>query len=354
MSRAAWLTRGLVAVGLPMQTLRQGAQLAAAVLLGYGIAAALGLPERFWVVITVLIVMRADAGSAIDAGWDRVRGTAVGVLAGLLGVYLHHAGANGTAVTLGIVSVLTFGSAALPMLRSSAVAALIVLAAGEIAGHSPLDVALLRVLQIGIGVLVSVAVAQASSQHSTRGRLMAGCATVLRRLTLQLQTRSLRAPATEAQSEASAAAIRTALQGLAMLASDADRKFPWSRSKVKAPLNDRHHRRIAALTARVVQDAVVLNRGLDLVRASQAGHGERAAIEAASAALSSVANVLAGTGPASLQALQQVAGDCEAGDAGGAEDGGGTAGNRLLAAPLRLLLDDLRQLCAKFSPPPAL
>lgn len=155
MSRAALLTRGLVAVGLPIQTLRQGAQLAATVLLGYGIAAALGLPERFWVVITILIVMRSDAGSAIDAGWDRVRGTAIGASAGLLGVYLHYAGANGTAVTLAIVSMLAFGSAALPMLRSSAVAALIVLSAGELAGHSPLAVALLRVVQIGIGVLVS-------------------------------------------------------------------------------------------------------------------------------------------------------------------------------------------------------
>ena len=348
MSRAAWLPRGLVAVGLPVQTLRQGAQLAITVLLGYGLAAALGLPERFWVVITVLIVMRSDAGSAIDAGWDRVRGTVVGALAGLLGVYLHHAGANGTAVTLAIVSVLAFGSAALPMLRSSAVAALIVLAAGEIAGHSPLEVAVLRVVQIGIGVVVSVAVAQATSQHSTRGRLLAGCTTVLRRLALQLQTRGLRAPVTEAQAEANALAMRTALQNLATLAGSADRKFPWSRSKATTPLHDRHHRRMAALTARVVQDAVVLNRGLDLVRASHAaGQCERAAIEAASAALSSAANLLAGTGPASLQALQQLAGDCEAGVGGMSAEVDDAAGNRLLAAPLRLLLDDLQQVCAK-------
>lgn len=183
--------------------------------------------------------------------------------------------------------------------------------------------------------------AQLTSQYGTRGRLLAGCATVLRRLALQLQTRGLRAAATETQAEASALAMRTALQNLATLAVSADRKFPWSRSKTNAPLHDRHYRRIAALTARVVQDAVVLNRGLDLVRASHAGAGERAAIEAASAALSSVANVLAGTGPTSLQALQQLAGDRAAGYLDDA------AGSRLLAGPLRLLLDDLQQLCAK-------
>ena len=341
MSRLAMLLKPeLGGVGSPVQ----GLQLAATVLLGYGIAAALGLPERFWVVITVLIVMRTDAGSALDAGWDRVQGTVIGALAGLLGVYQHRAGASGTAITLAIVSVLAFGSAALPMLRSSAVAALIVLAAGELAGHSAYEAAVLRVVQIGIGVLVSVAVAQATSLHSTRGRLLAGCAMVLRRLALQLQTRGLREPATEAQAEARGLTMRTALQGLGMLAGSADRKFPWSRNKTSNPLHARHHRRIAALTARVVQDAVMLNRGLDLVRTSRAGQGDRAAIEAASAALSSVAHVLAGTGPASLQALQQLAGDCEAGATG---DPGGTTGSRLLAAPLRLLLDDLQQLCAK-------
>lgn len=313
-----------------------GAQLAAAVLLGYGLAAALGLPERFWVVITVLIVMRADAGSVMDAGWDRVWGTVVGALAGMLGVSLQHAGANGPWVMLSIVSGLAFASAAAPMLRSSAVAALIVLAAGGLAGHSALEVALLRVVQIGIGVAVSVAVAQATSLYSTRGRLRAGCAGVLRRLALQLQTRGVRSAPSEAQAEANGLAMRTALQGLAMLAASADRKFPWSRIAAK-PLHERHHRRMAALTSRVVQDAVVLNRALDLVRTSPTRQGERTAVEAASAALSGVANGLVGSGLASLDALRQLAHSGETGDAGCSP---------MLATPLCLLLDDLQQLHA--------
>ena len=228
------------------------------------------------------------------------------------------------------------------MLRSSAVAALIVLGAGELPGHSATAAAVLRVVQIGIGVAVSVAVAQATSQYSTRGRLLAGCATVLRRLALQLQTRRLRAQATEAQAEVRALAMCTALQGLAVLAGNADRKFPWSRSRAAHPLHERHHRRIAALTARVVQDAVVLNRGLDWVRRDHNGQGERAAVDAASAALTSLADALTGTGPATLQALQQLARDCEAG--GMEVDVECVASGRLLAAPLRLLLDDLQQL----------
>jgi uncharacterized membrane protein YccC len=324
--------------GLTPEALHQGAQLAAAVLLGYGVAVVLSLPERFWVVITVLIVMRADADSALDVGWDRVRGTVVGALAGLAGVYLVHQGANTVVVSLAVVSALAFGSAALPLLRSSAVAALIILGAGDIAGHSPIQVALLRVLQIGIGVGVSVALVLATARYSTRARLLGGSAALLRRLGLQLQMRGVRKAPTEEQAQASSIAVRNALQGLALLAGSADRKFPWSRAPQK-PVHELHHRRIAALTGRIVQDAVVLNRVLDLVQGSDAAPLARAAVDAASAGLTSVAGAISAKGRPSLGALRQLAQDCEAGEWG---EG---AFNALLAAPLRLLLDDLQQLC---------
>jgi len=60
------------------------------------------------------------------------------------------------------------------------------------------------------------------------------------------------------------------------------------------------------------------------------------AAQAASGALSSVVSQLAGKGAASFQALGQLVGD------GGTP---GEAGAALLAAPLRLLLEDLQQLC---------
>jgi hypothetical protein len=53
---------------------RPGVQLAAAVALAWAVASALRLPESFWAVMSVLIVMRPSAGSTLDAGWDRVRG----------------------------------------------------------------------------------------------------------------------------------------------------------------------------------------------------------------------------------------------------------------------------------------
>ena len=323
-------------LGLKSLTLHHGLQLAGAVLVGYAVAMALGLPERFWVVITVLIVMRADSGSTLDAGWDRVGGTLLGAASGLLGVYLQHLGANAVAVTLLVVSGLAFASAALPLLRSAAVAALIILAAGELAGYTAVQVALLRVLQIGIGVAVSVALAWATSRYNTRARLSAGCAALLGRLSLQLQTHGMRAAPSEAQAELRSAAVRTALQGLATLASSADRRFPWSRSRSSA-LHDRHHRRIAALTSRTVQDLVTLNRVLTLLRQQNEEHLAQQAADAASAALNSVSGTLAVHGVPSLAALSQLARSCAA-HAG--------LGTSMLAAPLRLLLDDLQQLGA--------
>lgn len=336
MSHAARWKPVMGYLGLTPQALHHGAQLAAAVLLGYGLAVVLGLPERFWVVITVLIVMRADADSALDVGWDRVQSTVVGALAGLAGVYLVYRGANTVVVSLAVVAGLAFGSAVWPLLRSSAVAALIILGAGDLVGHSPLQVALLRVLQIGIGVGVSVALVLATSRYSTRARLLGGSAALLRRLGLQLHLRAVRAAPTEEQAQASSTAVRNALQGLALLAGSADRKFPWSR----APHIQRHaryHRRIAALTGRVVQDALVLHRVLDLVQGGDAAPLARAAVDAASAGLTSVAGALGATGRPSLGTLRQLAQDCEAGEG---------AYNALLAAPLRLLLDDLQQLCS--------
>ncbi len=321
-------------VGLNPQALHHGLQLAAAVLIGYFVAVLLGLPERFWVVITVLIVMRADADSTMEVGWDRVRGTVVGALAGLFGVHLQQLGGNTVVVTLTTISLLAFASAALPMLRSAAVAALIILGAGDIAGHSVLHVALLRVVQIGIGVAVSVALALSTSRWSTRARLVAGCASLLGRLSLQLQMHGLAARATEAQAQARSVAVRSALAGLEMLAASADRTFRWSRPAA-VPQHERHYRRMAALTSRVVQDSVVLNRVLGLLREGNEGHLAHEAASTAGAALGSVVSTLTDGGQPALESLRQLA---------HGEPVHPSAGTALLVAPLRLLLDDLQQL----------
>jgi uncharacterized membrane protein YccC len=47
--------------------IHHGLQLAAAIVLAYGVSTLLGLPESFWAVIRALIVLRPSAGATLDA-----------------------------------------------------------------------------------------------------------------------------------------------------------------------------------------------------------------------------------------------------------------------------------------------
>ena len=310
-----------------------GLQLAAAVVLAYFVSMVVGLPEHFWAVMSTLIVMRPNSASTFDAGWDRARGTLIGVLGGLLGVYLQHMGSNVLATTLAIVVLLSFASAANPALRSAPIAALIILAAGSLPGHSALQVAVLRVMQILIGVGVAMAVAMVSSRYRAGDRLRTGCATLLQRLARPLQDPDARTVRGESDAEKAGAAIRSALDRLTTLAGSADRASHLFK-RAAAAGDDRHHRNIAGLTGRIVQDISVLNRVLRVTGERQALRcGGREASLAAGAGLASVADALAGHGRPDLAALRNVT-----------HARGEDALDALLAAPLCLLLEDLQRL----------
>lgn len=312
-----------------------GLQLAAAVVLAYFVSMAVGLPEHFWAVMSTLIVMRPNSASTFDAGWDRARGTLIGVAGGLLGVYLQHLGSNVLATTLTVVVLLSFASAASPALRSAPVAALIILAAGSLPGHSPLQVAMLRVVQILTGVGVAMGVAIVSSRYRAGDRLRAGCAALLQRMARPLQDPDARGTRDESDAEKAGAAVRSALDRLTTLAGSADRASRhFSLFKLaEAVGGERHHRNIAGLTGRIVQDISVLNRVLRVTGERQPLRCGRDAALAAGAGLASVADVLAGRGRPDLAALR--AATCARGE---------DAPDALLAAPLCLLLEDLQRL----------
>lgn len=309
-----------------------GLQLASAVVLAYFISMVVGLPEHFWAVMSTLIVMRPNSASTFDAGWDRARGTLIGVAGGLLGVYLQHMGSNVLATTLTIIVLLSFASAASPALRSAPIAALIILAAGGLPGHSALQVAVLRVVQILIGVGVAMGVAIVSSRYRAGDRLRAGCAALLQRMARPLQDPDARSARDESDAEKTGAAVRSALDRLTTLAGSADRA-PRVFKRTEAASGERHHRNIAGLTSRIVQDISLLNRVLRVTGERQPLRCGREAALAASAGLASVADVLAGRGQPDLAALRAAT-----------RAGGEDAPDALLAAPLRLLLEDLQRL----------
>ena len=71
---------------------RDGALLVLAVALAWLVSEALRLPESFWAVMSALIVARGGRGATLDAGWQRVRGVALGTAPTSLECSLHHFG----------------------------------------------------------------------------------------------------------------------------------------------------------------------------------------------------------------------------------------------------------------------
>jgi len=333
--------RGALWRSLRPENRYHGLQLVVVVVLAYGASIAVDLPERVWAPMSALIVMRPSADSTIDAGLARAVGTMLGAVFGMLGVLMQHVGVNALAATVAIVAGLAFISVTGTTLRSAPVAALVILTAGALPGHSALQVAMLRVVQIVIGVGVAMAVALISSRYRASQRLGSGSAKLLRLAAKRVAQAGAQSLPNEADAELAGEAARQALGRLTGLARSADRVLPWSLNSGKAG-DGRYHRRIAALTSRVFQDVIVFHR-LVLVESGKASNPlwhEPANV--ARAALLAAASTCEGAAVADLSKLRQLA---YCGSARSNDESAMATPPSLLAAPLHLLLEDLQRLC---------
>lgn len=155
--------------GSPGFALHHGLQLAAAIVAAYGLSRALHLPEAYWAVISVLIVSRPDAAATARLGWERVRATMLGAAAGVATAWAEpRVALGGGLLALLPVTAFAFASGWASGWRTAAIAALIVADGGSLAGHSAVRVALLRTLEIAVGVASGLAAAWIGS--TIRGR----------------------------------------------------------------------------------------------------------------------------------------------------------------------------------------
>ena len=128
-----------------------------ACLLAYGLAALVGLPDRFWAMVTAIVVMQPALDATLSAGRDRILGTMLGALAGLgvIGAARHGWPLFGMFwVALVPLAILT---ALWPNLRLGCITLVVVVLVPSTGGLSfarPLD----RVLEILLGTLVSIVV----------------------------------------------------------------------------------------------------------------------------------------------------------------------------------------------------
>jgi uncharacterized membrane protein YccC len=146
-------------------SLQQGIRTALAATLAYWITGLLHLPGGYWAAISAIVVMQSEVGATVLASRDRLAGTAMGAVVGLLTSLVWHR------------SFLVFGLAVLAVMMLCA--ALHYKNAGRLGGVTvaiivlvpypgPLwRIALQRFLEVSFGILISLFVAVAWTRIST-------------------------------------------------------------------------------------------------------------------------------------------------------------------------------------------
>ena len=163
-SAPGWLRRRLALTGtqdgritrtrLDAPTLWQTARLVGACALAYAFSAASGLPERYWALITAVVVTQPMLSDTLGAGRDRVLGTLIGAAVGFLVLFAEQHGVPRLPLFWLAMVGLALLVAVYPYLRLCAVTLIVVVlvpGTGTIYAR-PLD----RVVEILIGTLAAV------------------------------------------------------------------------------------------------------------------------------------------------------------------------------------------------------
>lgn len=134
---------------------RLALQSAVAAALMFSAAQAAGLPEKFVGVLSAVLVVQPSVGNTLAKGWERIAATLIGIIIGLLSLFLLPSG-YGTAVALGVSMLVMNAVAAFkPSWRYGVVAA-VALALGS--DSDVIQTALDRTISIGVGVTVGILV----------------------------------------------------------------------------------------------------------------------------------------------------------------------------------------------------
>lgn len=143
-------------------SLQQGIRTALAATLAYWITGLLHLPGGYWAAISAIVVMQSEVGATVQASRDRLAGTAMGAVVGLLtSLVWHHSilvFALGVLVVMMLCTALRYKNAGR---LGGVTVAIIVL----IPYPGPLwHIALQRFLEVSLGIVISLIVAVAWTQ----------------------------------------------------------------------------------------------------------------------------------------------------------------------------------------------
>ena len=173
-SLAAW-------AGRHRAQLRLSLRITLASLLTFAIGHLLGLVQAYWAVLTALIVTQASVGGSLKATVDRFVGSLGGAAWGVaVSLSLPHATVWGLALTLTVaLAPLAVLTALNPAYRIAPVTAIILLLTPTSQAAGPLSVAFHRLLEIGLGSIVALAVAFLVLPERAHGVLARAAASAL-------------------------------------------------------------------------------------------------------------------------------------------------------------------------------
>jgi len=155
--------------------LRHSLRLTVAALATFAIAEIFALPQGYWGVFTAVLVTQASVGGSVKAAADWLLSTlGGGAYAAFVGTVFPHSDRAATAVGLALVlAPLAFLAAIRPTFRFAPVTGAIIILIAPVQHLSPLDSALVRLVEISlggvIGLAVSLFVLPARASHMLRG-----------------------------------------------------------------------------------------------------------------------------------------------------------------------------------------
>ncbi|APG06472.1 hypothetical protein BJI69_09620 [Luteibacter rhizovicinus DSM 16549] len=149
------------------QGLMMAVKVLAASLLSYAIGRALHTEQAFWAAITAIAVTQPHFGDTRGAARDRCLGTAIGAVAGLLGLWIGGPGEIFSfSLALGLVTLACWTAGAGPAARLGGITATIVLL---VPSQGPSwEIAFYRLGEVALGTLCAIAVGWLASFIETR------------------------------------------------------------------------------------------------------------------------------------------------------------------------------------------
>jgi len=239
--------------------LRQAVRVVVGSVSAYAAYRLLQLPQGYWAVFTVIIVLQGSIASTFGAALDRLIGTVAGALVGGVATLAIQHGdlAIGLALTL-VLATTAFAAAIRPQLKVAPVTAAILLLTQPPGVHIATFV-VHRIVEIGLGGLIGVATSVLVFPARSGPVVRARAAAVLHRIQRMLEL--LAVSLTEGQSPALAdehPPLRRALVAVESAAVDAEREHASGLGFGTAPPT------ITRALWRIRNDLVLVARAIDV------------------------------------------------------------------------------------------